>query len=446
MMLFIVELILLTTVFGENPVCSYFELEYWVKDYMPYGCKIEAGAILVSDYLGSEEYHCCHECQECFKLDGGKCIVDESQWPDFDEICTGSINYCKKEKQQGNCGEACICEECEDNRIWDRKDGIYACYTPEELNPDTPEIPEGDDVCLTYSCEQICSECAPGYTLNNDGACIPNNCYSYNIVNYVKGQCLQCDGGYLLKGGACVEIQNDNCTDYFFNGECYHCKPGFNNYNHVCVPQYCRNYVPNGANVGCTSCEWNYKLVSGICVLNTDNNDNVDCLESITYKYDGIYHTHCTKCPEGYFVGSLKSYCRKADVVRWEYNRHESGFMCRAHCKNSQISYTENYANCICLECDDYYERVDYLGNGICLPSNCVEPLIPRSSNVLDLDGAVHCGKCIVGYEPSMNIVTGSVCLQTTTDPNEPDLDHNDYDNGSFKVFIFIIVMLLLMM
>lgn len=442
-MLFIIELVLLTAVFGENPVCSEFNKNTWEQDYMPYGCETEVPFYMINGVT----YRCCDECQQCFKFEGAKCVVDESQWPDFDEVCTGSIEYCKKEKQQGNCGEVCICDECEGDRVWDRKDGVYACYTPEELNPETPdpetpEIPEGDDVCLVYSCEQICSQCASGYTLNGDGACIPNNCYSYNIVDYVKGQCLQCDGGYLLTGGACVEIQNDNCTDYFFNGECYQCKPGFNNYNHVCVPQYCKNYVPNGANAECTACEWNYKLVNGICVLDTDNGDNVDCLESVTYKYDDIYHTHCTKCPTGYLVGPLKSYCRKANAVQWEYDSYESGFMCEAHCKNEQISHTENYANCMCLECEDYYERVNYLGNEICLPSNCVEPLIPESSNVLDLDGPVHCGKCVDGYEPSMNMATGSICIKSSN-PINPD---NDKDDGAIKEFILFVVLLLLIM
>lgn len=433
-MSFIVELVLLTTVFGQNPMCSTFYLGGdWLEDYMPYGCKREAQSVMVNGV----PYRCCNECIQCFEFEGAKCVANESKWPNFDAVCTGSIDHCKKEKQQGNCGEVCICQECEDDRVWSRKNGVSACYLPEELNSETPYIPpSGDDVCSVYYSEQMCLECAVGYTLEN-GGCIPTNCYYYEPVGYIKNQCKKCNGGFYLKEGICVEILNDNCTDYLYNGDCNQCKPGFNKYVHTCVPQYCKTFKPDGSNAECTSCEWNYKLVNGFCVLDTDNGDNVECLESITYKYVDIYHTHCTKCPEGYLLGHLKSYCRKAKTVQWQYDDYESAFMCLPHCKNNQFSYTENNANCMCNDCADYYERVNYLGNEICLPTLCVEPLIPESSNVLDLDGLVHCGKCVDGYKPSMNMVTGSICV------NSSNSNHNK-DDGTIKEFILLIVLIFL--
>lgn len=442
-MLFIIEFILLRVVFGQNnPVCSSFNKNTWVQGYMDYGCETEAPINMINGVT----YRCCNECQECYKFEGAKCVIDESQWPAFNEVCTGSIEYCLQEKQQGNCGETCICKQCEGDRVWDRKNGVYACYTPEELNPETPDpetpdVPEGDDICLTYSCEQICAECASDYTLNSYGVCVPNNCYSYNTVDYVKGKCYKCIEGYFLQGGACIKIVNDNCTDYYYDGDCYQCKPGFDILDSVCVPQYCKDYIPKGSNAECTACEWNYKLVNGICVLDTDNGDNVDCLESITYKYEERYHTHCTKCPEGYLVGPLKTYCRKAKTVQWEYDPYESTFMCEARCVGRRFYNSENYASCRCYDCEDYYQGVEYLGNTICLPTNCIEPLIPEYSNVLDLDGYVHCGKCTEGYNASMNMVTGSICIKTSSD--RPDWA---WEDGAIKEFILLIVLLFLIM
>lgn len=445
-MSFVIGFVLLTNVFAQNPVCSSFNKNTWEESVSNlWYCTEEAPSYMIADPV-SVTYRCCNKCEQCYKFEGAKCVVDESQWPSFEQVCTGSIEHCLKEKQQGNCGDRCICQQCEGDRVWEMKNGVYACYSPEELNPETPETPEipsGDDICLQYSSEETCTECATGYTLNDDGKCIPNNCYSYWIVDLVKGECAKCEGGYTLQAGMCIAISNDNCTDYYFDGECAECKPGFDILDHVCVPKYCKTYVEKGSNSYCTSCHWNYNLVNGICILDTTTGDNVECSESITYKYNEIYHTHCTKCPDGYLIGPLRSYCRKAQTVQWEYDQFESSFMCQSHCKNNYFVNTENNANCKCIECDNYYTRANYLGNEICLPTHCIEPLIPKSSNVLDLDGLVHCGKCEKGYEPSMNMVTGSICLQSSTNTSKPNWA---WDDGSNKEFILFIVMLLVLM
>lgn len=146
--------------------------------------------------------------------------------------------------------------------------------------------------CLAADRNGKCTECATGYKANDKGLCelIPvvstgDNCKVYGYIDakgkwlakYVAGckkVCKECNAGFELVDGKCVEIvvgevdENPYCVERNEDGECCGCAyRTYFNEEGICTPvsDYCQEWDYETGT--CTCCYVGYNLVQGDCIL-----------------------------------------------------------------------------------------------------------------------------------------------------------------------------------
>jgi hypothetical protein len=111
-----------------------------------------------------------------------------------------------------------------------------------------------------------CNQCAFGYFITSSGMCIQlKNC---TVINLLNNSCSQCDSGYTLSQGTCVQILITvtlNCQNYnSLTGKCIACSLGYSLINSICVSTLCKTY--SAVNGVCLSCYTGYILINSTCI------------------------------------------------------------------------------------------------------------------------------------------------------------------------------------
>lgn len=80
--------------------------------------------------------------------------------------------------------------------------------------------------------EQICIECSYRWYFSKNGKCekVPDICKDYDF----EGKCTECYPGYSIEEGLCVESDANKCQ-IEENGICLECYPGYRVRNNECV-------------------------------------------------------------------------------------------------------------------------------------------------------------------------------------------------------------------
>lgn len=77
-MLFVIGFVLLTNVFAQNPVCSVWNEDTWEQSLFSLSyCTEEVPFNIINGIT----YRCCNKCEQCYKFEGAKCVIDKLQWP-----------------------------------------------------------------------------------------------------------------------------------------------------------------------------------------------------------------------------------------------------------------------------------------------------------------------------------------------------------------------------
>ncbi|EWS75296.1 transmembrane protein, putative (macronuclear) [Tetrahymena thermophila SB210] len=196
----------------------------------------------------------------------------------------------------------------------------------------------------------VCEVCAEGYYKNSDQSCQP--CEDFCQICTGINSCTQCQNGYLLFQGTCLE----------------QCPEGYLNSNGICIPcnsncKSCQISIDN-----CVSCNDGYYILNNAC-LPCVNNCSL-CSSS----------TSCTKCQLGYFLEDsiCKTQCQKEGFYQ-DYTQYMC-LPCDASCRNC-ISGAFNK----CLNCYDGYYLENDPQSQRCLPCNslCTQCFGASNSNCL---------------------------------------------------------------
>jgi hypothetical protein len=123
--------------------------------------------------------------------------------------------------------------------------------------------------------------------LDNKYTCqsLPEGCLAANT----DGNCTSCDNGYKLSNGVCITIpSDDHCAEYGYLSKgshsirwsygckkvCKKCNEGFYlTSDNACVetPAGCESVNADGT---CNCCSKGYKLVSGVCIVDSSYCDD----------------------------------------------------------------------------------------------------------------------------------------------------------------------------
>ena len=384
--------------------------------------------------------HNCFEysCEECDSPDYGNCTKCRDSFTLVDGTCPCSFSSCAL-CSTGLAGLQ-ICEQC--------KDGYYNfeknCY------------------CEVNNCELCdengCKQCDSGYYYNETSKqCIKETeekqiqCYDDHCIGCFseeKGACENCDEGFYLKKGECLELaiaQNGWCENGYYlvgnyceekcsgancffkvfpgiylcpENECLICEN-----NELKIFSECDNSKECGQLDGCLNCISNdeclickqgYYLISGICKK---------CGEGCSKCAND---TFCIYCMSGYELTSDKS-CNL--TYNFDYNvdvynerkfklisiYHPELLLEEEYADNIIVSKPLNISkvlscdkNCIkckdnlgvCIECNNKYKLIENRCELICSDKNCVSCELK--------DGNQICNECISGYE----IVSGKCKLK----------------------------------
>lgn len=278
--------------------------------------------------------------------------------------------------------------------------------------------------CRAYNLNTLqCVQCLPGYTLNNNYRCLPQNCA---VVNN-QGNCAQCLPNFLLMGNICL-IQISNCAQYNnMTGVCIQCLSGYalssdslsctvsdpNCLNYgpqgVCLAcingfylkaEFCTQLPPGCASVGqnfiCASCLSQYTLVKGYCVLTVTN--------CASYNISG-----CFSCLSNYYLlnnicYAFPAYCQSFDTGLGRcincisgYTLNPSTYVCSKFADNCATYNSQGQ----CIYCFNRY----YLSGGRCYayPPYCV--IVDFLGNCLScaFGSVLQNGQCVAGPGRNMN-------------------------------------------
>lgn len=89
-----------------------------------------------------------------------------------------------------------------------------SCYPGYNLNNNNGncEVFFRDPNCKKFSPNNMCTQCAIKFFVNNNGKCSPVSPLCNNYDN-LTGNCLSCYPGYVVSGGACIlgTSKDPNC-------------------------------------------------------------------------------------------------------------------------------------------------------------------------------------------------------------------------------------------
>jgi hypothetical protein len=174
----------------------------------------------------------------------------------------------------------------------------------------------------------LCSDCLNGYILSSTKQCLkcPDNCYKCKVNSNEQTECINCDIGFALKDGICIECSTiqeiggsgcDRCR-YNYNSARYECINCINNNNYAFI-QNTYKCLLNSIST--------YKNIKGCLRANFNEEKNI--YECITCKpeFIPILNDKSCKLPN---EANLKEYCKEANNIGTEQNPKYSCLQCKS--------------------------------------------------------------------------------------------------------------------
>lgn len=185
----------------------------------------------------------------------------------------------------------------------------------------------GNYTCTIENCvycvqNNICGQCAPGYSVNiaNAGICAPNyspipHCLTTPLFSTA---CTQCASGYaLVDFAACVPLPNpvvtcniSGCNYCLSNNTCQACMAGYNPVvNNTCTPE-CNiaNCFQCSSTNTCQACAYGFYLSTNQC-LNASNQSSTFCSNTFGVNCTQCSYYQCTQCATGYTINTNVGGC-----------------------------------------------------------------------------------------------------------------------------------------
>ena len=311
--------------------------------------------------------------------------------------CESYINHCFKCNPRTN-----LCSKCEQ---------------PEVLIPDEQGGCKGIQKCLIgknycYECEidgKYCKTCEEGYYPDENGGCS----YSNNCKISYRGECVECNDGYLLIGQKfglkyCKSIKSEdfiNCTEIGIEkGLCIKCEEGFflNKKDRKCIKvDKCNESIFGN----CLSCINGYYLdkkenickkqeeLFFCCKVTLDGKTCDMCDDGAYFDENGncSFTSHCSQslngtckeCIKGYYL-SDNSYCSDSDNCIYADNDngicfscHQNYYLdindykCKSNINNSEYQFCKKVENGIYVNCEINYNLDEE--SKCCNTFNCVK-------------------------------------------------------------------------
>lgn len=302
-----------------------------------------------------------------------------------------------------NCVNNTICSECSTGHFLSNKDCVacakncaqcnqtscISCYSGYGMNENGECISCNVTNCLKCSSNNICSQCSPGFSLDNvNNIC---GCSSSQLWDSTLKQCLSCNSLY-TNCNSCSSTVCLSCQAGYFKtgatGTCSICNQDTN--CNVC------------SSTNCLSC------ISGYYLL--PNNTCTSCFEDCS-NCTGSANNQCTSCNSGFSLLSTTNQCATSKCPTGISNcqscvRDNTGKLGCAQCKNNYFWNSDTkvcdfcHPSCLtcsgkaatnCLSCPSY--SLFYSQTGMCI-FNC-------SSSCLTCDGnndsnCLSCGKNMI--------------------------------------------------
>lgn len=162
-------------------------------------------------------------------------------------------------------------------QTWDNSGLCTSCYQGYNLSSGVCTQSSTDSNCAKYdSTLKRCIQCATRYFLNSSSLCqsVSDQCQTFDNRT---GYCTSCYQGYLLQNGQCL-LQAEGCVNYNTQtGQCQGCSNEYClNQNFTCArkPANCQTCAFQG---GCSQCNPGYNLAGGVCVQQNGNNGTSRC-------------------------------------------------------------------------------------------------------------------------------------------------------------------------
>ena len=145
-----------------------------------------------------------------------------------------------------------------------------------------------------------CNTCEDGFILDAKKNCILKTLRNCNVFNNTN-KCTECNDGYSLQDGECVEIFVANCKKFALN-VCDQCNIGYYKFNNICkvvTAEFCKTYHQTLDQ--CVDCIQGYIKQDTKCKL-------------LFIDHCAEYNTSaCFKCNQGYYLNNTS--CDKTNIA-----------------------------------------------------------------------------------------------------------------------------------